>query len=200
MTAVRWADLAAKVALVGLLVLAFAYPDLSGMKERGASARLAVYPLGAVAVPLWWFLRHRRAGRPYPWVADLLVTSPWTVDLLGNRLNLFDTVGWWDDLMHFVNWLLLTAGVLVAWRPGPRTSRGLIMMVALGFGTTAALVWELGEYVWFIRASPNPNIVYRDTLGDLTLGTLGTVVAGTLVAGLGSRRKPEGHEEGLGYH
>lgn len=24
------------------------------------------------------------------------------LDLLGNRLDLFDTVGWWDDLMHFV--------------------------------------------------------------------------------------------------
>jgi len=179
---VRGADLVAKALLLSLLVLAFAYPDLSGMKARGAGARLVVYPIGALAVPLWWFAYARRHRPRYPWGADLLVTSPWTIDLLGNRLNLFDTVGWWDDLMHFSNWLLLTAGVLTLWRSTARASLGLTLMVALGFGTTAALVWELGEYVWFIRAIPNPNIVYRDTLGDLTLGTLGALVAGLAVA------------------
>ena len=33
--------------------------------------------------------------------ADLLVTLPWLSDLLGNRLNFFDTVTWWDDVSHF---------------------------------------------------------------------------------------------------
>lgn len=187
MPAVRAADLGAKVVLVALLLFALAFPDLSGMKARGSGARLVVYPLGVLAIPVWWYLTGRRHGRPFPWVADLLVTSPWAIDLLGNRLNLFDTVTWWDDFMHLLNWLLLTAGVLVAWRPVPRTSAGLMVMVALGFGTTAALVWELGEYVWFIRQWPNPNIVYRDTLGDLALGTAGALLAGIVVAIAGRR-------------
>lgn len=203
MGAIRAADLAAKVLLVALLVLALAYPDLSNLKARGASARLVVYPLGVLAVPIWWWVWGRRVarGRPFPWLADLLVTSPWAVDLLGNRLNLFDTVPWWDDLMHYTNWLLLTAGVLLVWRSATSAGLGLTVMVGLGFGTTAGLVWELGEWVWFISRWPNPGIAYRDTLGDLTLGTLGALTAGVLVGLLvGHRERGRLNPEPLAPH
>lgn len=186
---IRAADLATKVLLVALLLLALIYPDLSNLKARGASARLVVYPLGVLAVPIWWWVWGRRAsaGRPFPWLADLLVTSPWTVDLLGNRLNLFDTVTWWDDLMHFTNWLLLTAGVLLAWPAIRWAGLGLTVMVGLGFGAPAGLAWELGEWFWFIRRWPSPGIAYRDTLGDMTLGTLGSLAA-SLSVGLMVKR------------
>ena len=69
------------------------------------------------------------------------MTLPWLIDLIGNRLNLFDTVPWWDDAMHFILWGLLTAGVLLAFAPR-NLSRGLTAFVALGFGATAAVVWE----------------------------------------------------------
>jgi hypothetical protein len=183
-------DLLAKLALVVLLLVALAYPDLSNLKAKGAGARLVVYPLGALAVPLWWWLRgRRRQRRPFPWGADLLVTLPWLSDLLGNRLNFFDTVTWWDDASHFAHWLLLTAGVLLAWHPDRRTGGGVVVMVALGFGTTAAVVWELGEYAAFLRTLPTYAFVYPDTLGDLTLGTSGSLLAGLLVAA-GRRRRP----------
>src|SRR3954470_309575 len=180
----KWADLVAKGALVALLIAALIWPDLSGIKGKATGARLVVYPIGAAMVPLWWyaFARRRTAHRTYPWAADLLVTLPWLLDLLGNRLDLFDTVAWWDDLMHLINWALLTAGVLLAWRPGATISRGLVVMVALGFGTPAAVVWELGEYVAFVRTSPELLTAYTDTLGDLSLGTLGALLAGVAVA------------------
>ena len=184
----------AKLALVALLVVALFSPDLSNLKSKGADARLVIYPLGALAVPLWWWARgraHSRPGRPFPWAADLLVTAPWLSDLLGNRFNLFDTVTWWDDVSHFAHWLLLTAGVLLAWHPGRRIGRGVLVMVALGFGATAALLWELGEYVAFLRFLPTYAYVYPDTLGDLTLGTGGSLVAGLLVAFLRRRAGPE---------
>jgi hypothetical protein len=115
------ADLVAKAVLVGLLLTALLWPDLSGLKGKATTARLVAYPVGALILPLWWLVagrfRGRRTGdepRAYPWHADLLITLPWPLDLLGNRLNLFDTVSWWDDAMHFVNWALVTAGVLTA--------------------------------------------------------------------------------------
>ena len=40
------------------------------------------------------------------------------------------------------------------------------------------MVWELGEYVAFVRHSPELQTAYTDTLGDLTLGTLGALLAG----------------------
>lgn len=183
-------DLLAKLALVVLLLVALAHPDLSNLKAKGAGLRLVVYPLGALAVPIWWWLRgRRRAGRAFPWGADLLVTLPWLSDLLGNRLDFFDTVTWWDDASHFAHWLLLTAGVLLAWHPPRRTGAGVVVMVGLGFGTTAAVVWELGEYAAFLRTLPTYALVYPDTLGDLTLGTSGSLLAGLLVA-LGRRSRP----------
>jgi hypothetical protein len=216
MRAVRIVDLLVKVALVGLLLSALIFPDLSGVKEKAGTARLVVYPLGLLVVPLWWWLYGRRRaeraesrgaeraesrgaeraassgaprnGRGFPWTADLLVSLPWLLDLLGNRFNLFDTVDWWDDWMHFLNWLLLTAGVLLAWS-ARGVSRGVVVMCAVGFGLTAALLWELGEYFAFIRTSPELTTAYTDTLGDLTLGALGSLLAGVAVAYL-RRRVP----------
>jgi hypothetical protein len=56
------------------------------------------------------------------------------------------------------------------------------VVAGLAFGMGAALLWELGEYATFLRTSPELQTAYTDTLGDLTLGTLGALVAGVLVA------------------
>jgi len=197
MRVTRWADLAGKALLLALLLSALIWPDLSGVKEKAGTARLVVYPLGGVVVPLWWFAYGRRRAirdRPdrsaaYPWLADLLVTLPWSLDLLGNRLGLFDSVSWWDDMMHFLNWLLLTAGVLLAWAPRSAVSRGLFVMVGLGFGATAAVVWELGEYAAFVRHSSELTTAYTDTLGDLALGSLGALLAGLIVGQIAGVRR-----------
>src|SRR3954454_3910767 len=144
----RDAALAAKVLLFGLLLSALIWPDLSGIKGKASTARLVVYPIGAMVLPLWWWAYGRTKSRlhhRFPWTADLLMTLPWLIDLVGNRFNLFDTVDWWDDAMHFILWGFLTVGVLLAFAP-PTLSRGLTAFVALGFGATAAVIWEVGEY------------------------------------------------------
>lgn len=173
------ADCVATIALLVLIVMALAWPDLGGVKGKASTARAIAYPLGAFVVPALWWLHWRRQGRPFPWLGDTLVTLPWLTDTLGNRLDLFDTVAWWDNWMHFANWALLTAGVLmlttdrhtVAWATYER---------ALAFGVTAALLWEIAEYWAFIRFSPELATAYTDTLGDLTMGTLGSLTAATV--------------------
>jgi hypothetical protein len=189
---VRYAALAAKVLLFGLLLTALIWPDLSGIKGKASTARLIVYPIGGMVLPLWWWAYGRRRSKlhvSFPWTADLLMTLPWLIDLIGNRLNLFDTVDWWDDAMHFILWGLLTAGVLLAFAPR-NLSRAITAFVALGFGATAAVIWELGEYVAFVRNSPELQTAYTDTLGDLALGTLGAVMAGLILYQLRERRSP----------
>ncbi|RZT12720.1 hypothetical protein EV649_7085 [Kribbella sp. VKM Ac-2569] len=186
MSLTRYAALLAKVLLLGLLLSALIWPDLSGIKGKASTARLVVYPLGGMVLPLWWWAYGRtrsKLHRSFPWPADLLMTLPWLIDLIGNRLNLFDTVGWWDDAMHFVLWGFLTAGVLLAFVPRDLSS-AVTTFVALGFGATAAVVWEVGEYVTFVRNSPELQTAYTDTLGDLTLGTLGALLAGLIVSQL----------------
>lgn len=178
-------DVVAKAGLVVLLVIAVAYPDLGNVRGKASGLRAVAYPLGAMVVPIVWWLCWRR--RPFPWLGDALVTLPWFTDTLGNRLNLFDTVAWFDDWIHLVNWALLTAGVLVLTM---RSGCGLRETIerALAFGVTAALGWELAEYVAFIRTSPELDTAYTDTLVDLALGSLGSALAGVLIWTLWRRR------------
>lgn len=60
------------------------------------------------------------------------------------------------------------------------------MALVIGFGATTAILWEIAEYLAFIRVSPELDTAYVDTLGDLTLGLTGSALAG-LASGLASR-------------
>lgn len=174
----------AKAGLVLLLVLAMLHPDLGNMRDKAAGLRAVGYPLISFTIPvLWWALWR---DRPFPWLADLLVTVTCFTDVLGNRLDLYDSVVWFDDWMHFMNTGLLTAAaVLLTMR---RTSTlGAVLERSLAFGVTAALVWELAEYFAFLSTSVERNGAYADTLGDLSLGTLGAVLAGLAVHALWRR-------------
>jgi glycopeptide antibiotics resistance protein len=177
-TALKVADIAVKVGLVVLILVALANPDLGGVKAKAGGSRAFVYPLAMMLVPAIWWLFYR--SRPFPWLGDLLLCLPWFTDTLGNRLNLYDAISWFDDWMHFMNWALLTAGFLVITLP-----RGLpwwrSVERGLAFGVPTAVVWEIAEYVTFIRHSPELATAYTDTLGDLVLGTLGTILAALLV-------------------
>jgi len=185
-------DIAAKVGLVVLLMIAVVHPDLGNIRGKAAGLRAVAYPLGAAVVPLIWWLVWRR-DRPFPWLGDALVTLPWFTDTLGNRLDLFDTVNWFDDGMHFMNWGLLTAGVLVLTLP-PTARPKAVVERALAFGVTAAMGWELAEYVAFIRTSPERDTAYTDTLGDMTMGSIGSFVAALVVIAVWRSRRADAAE------
>ena len=60
------------------------------------------------------------------------------------------------------------------------------MALVIGFGAATAILWEIAEYFAFIRVSPELDTAYVDTLGDLTLGLAGSVLAG-MASGLAAR-------------
>jgi len=172
-------DAAAKVALLGLLVHAVANPDLPQYADKAMQARAIAYPLAVLAIPLAWLLFWR--GRPFPVVSDLLFTLAFLIDTAGNALDLYDSIEWWDDINHFGNWILLSAAfVALGWpRDATRLTR---VALGVGFGAVAAIVWELLEYVTFIPNSPEAATAYADTLGDLGLGLLGSLVGASIAA------------------
>lgn len=178
-TALAVANLAVKLALVALLALAVLRPDLPQFAGKAMTGRALTFPLAALIVPVAWLLRGR--PRPYPHDVDVLLVLPFLVDTAGNALDLYDSVGWWDDANHLVNWLILVAGfgrLLTRTSLGPAVVAGL----CVGFGATSAVLWELAEYVTFIRHSPELETAYVDTLGDLALGLAGSVVAALAIA------------------
>lgn len=182
-------DLLLKAALVTLLLFG-AFSGLERFEGKAFEGRALAYPIAALIVPVaWWLVARRRGRRPdYPYALDILLVLPFFVDTLGNALDLYDTVSWWDDANHFVNWGILTAafGQLLLRLPiGPWNTLAL----ALGFGALTAVLWELAEYVTFIRNSPELDTAYTDTLGDLTLGLTGSAIAATATAAFASRRR-----------
>ena len=127
---------------------------------------------------LWWTLWRERMS--FPWLSDLLITLTCFTDILGNRMDLYDTVVWFDDLMHFVNTGLLAAAFILLTLPRG-VGFGRVLERALAFGATAAIAWELAEFFAFLSRSTEREFAYADTLGDLALGTAGAVVAAVVL-------------------
>ena len=177
-------DIAVKVALVALLVHAVANPNLPQYSGKAMLGRALTFPLAAILVPVVWWLRYR--ARPYPADVDLLLTAPFLIDVAGNAAGLYDSIEWWDDANHFFNWMLVTAAAALVLRSS-RLGRLNCFGLALGFAALTAIAWELAEYITFIRFSPELATAYMDTLGDLTLGTLGGAL-GAAIVGLSSRK------------
>jgi hypothetical protein len=149
----------------------------SRFADKGFGARLVAYPLFVLVAPaVWWLVRGRRGGRA-PWAGFALIGAPFLVDVTGNSLNLYDTVWWWDDANHFLNWFLLCSGLALVVGVGAVTPTWARRMVVVGGGAVLALVWEIGEWATFIRHSTELATAYEDTLGDMTLGTCGALVA-----------------------
>ena len=171
-------DVLAKVVLLACMALVLVDPDWGNLDGKAPVQRALTYPLLAFAVPVWWTLR--RSATRYPWLPDLLLTLAGFSDVLGNRLDLYDRITWFDDWMHFAN-ITCVSAALVLLTLDRTASRTAVLERSLALGMTAAIVWELFEYLSFLTRSAELPTAYADTVGDLTLGWLGAVAAALLV-------------------
>jgi len=173
-----WLDLGVKVALI--LLLAFgAFSGLERFAGKAFGWRLIGYSVAALLVPAIWAARGRRS--PYPYAADTLFVLPFLIDTIGNALDLYDTIDWWDDANHFVNWALLSGAVATVLLR-THVARAELFALVVGFGAVTAILWEIGEYFAFIRNSSELATAYTDTLGDLSLGLSGSTFTAAIAA------------------
>jgi hypothetical protein len=171
-----WQGIVVKAALVGVLAFG-AFSGAQQFEGKAFAWRLVTYPVAGLIVPAGWWLAGK--PRPYPHAADILLVLPFLIDVAGNALDLYDTIDWWDDANHFVNWGLLSGAFGVVLRR-LTLGRWVVFGLVVGFGAATAILWELAEYVAFIRNSSELDTAYTDTLGDLLLGLSGSVVAGVV--------------------
>ena len=172
------------VATTGQLAVATFATGLPQFEGKAFGSRLVFYPLLMTApVLVWWVVaRRRHSPGPLPWTAFACICAPFFIDVTGNTLDLYDAVVWWDDLNHFVNWMLLCLGIgLMLTRTSLRQPWALGALVA-GIGAILAICWELAEWYTFIRHGTELDTAYTDTLADEALGTLGAAVAGLVLA------------------
>lgn len=181
----RSATIAAKVGLLLLVGLALLVPGLGNMDGKGLLPRAIGYPIAAFAVPFIWFTWWRQRAS-FPWAVDFLITFACFSDIFGNFLNLYDSVESFDNVMHLVNNGLLTAAIilLTMHRSSPL---GAVVERGIAFGVSAALVWEIAEFFAFLRWSPERLGAYADTLSDMSLGAVGSILAAFAVHALWRR-------------
>ena len=177
-----------KVVVVLAMLRAVADPAWANLEGKAPVARAVVFPLLVLAVPAFWAMTGRATA--YPWVADILVTLACLVDVGGNRLDLYDEIGWFDDAVHLVNTATVSAVAVVLTVPRAATVLE-IAQAAVAAGLTASLAWELFEFGSFLTRSTEWTTAYSDTIGDLSLGWVGSVLA-VVVLSLGRHRRAAG--------
>jgi hypothetical protein len=165
-------------ALVLALAFSVAFPDLPQFEGKGMAFRAPFYLLPMAAVPSGWRLRGRRP--PYPYIADALVIAPFLADTLGNAFNFYNSFKSTDDVLHFINWVLLVAGItLLLLRTYLRPLAAWAL--AYGIGAAAIIWWEAAEWMVQELGTAGLDLTYGDTIGDLVLSSTGGAVGAALV-------------------
>ncbi len=148
-------------------------------------ARLVFYPLMIFAIFIIYSAARGILGKKYayPHLADLFITIAFTLDMLGNTLNLFNSIEWWDDLMHLVLWCFWILGIGSLLRMYSKLSRPVVACLAIGFGAVSSIIWELAEYITFVPNNPSEGPkAYRDTMGDELLSLSGSIIGALLIS------------------
>ncbi len=183
---------AVRIGLVLAIAFSVAFPDLPQFKDKGMAFRAPFYLLPLAVVPVIWKLRGSHA--PYPYLVDALVVAPFLVDTLGNALNFYNTFDRTDDVLHFVNWVLLMGGITLALL---RSGLGRLNAWSLGwgFGALAIIWWEVAEFLVQQMGTAGLSLTYEDTIGDLVLSSTGGAVGSAIAVILATRSQT--HEQNL---
>lgn len=168
-----WVGVSLKGGLLGLLLLPVLFSELEQYEGKGMSWRILVYPIAGLVVPVLWHLTESR--QPYPYLADNLLVLPPLTDVIWNTLDAYDRVGWWDDANHLLNSMIF-ATVVGLWAGRYPLGSATRFALALGVGMTLQVVWEIGEYAVFVADMSSATNAYEDTIGDLTLDLVGSLL------------------------
>ena len=114
-------------------------------------------------------------------VGVALLVAAWS-----SVLDLYAAIASWDLVVHFAATGLLAAVFFVlAQRAGvtpAAPTRAAAVVLTTAFGLTAAVVWEIAEWVGHNVVDPQIYVGYDDTIGDLVAGAVGSIVAGATVS------------------
>lgn len=162
-----------------------------------------LYGWGAVGVfsfVLAVILVPRIASLPRP--VDIALAVVWLVAGWANAAGWYVTAPWVDIPIHATTpgvtaaavYLLLVRVQLVPPLQERHVRRAAIVLLTLALGALLAVLWEFYEWLRYDGAGP-PLVGYDDTLLDLAMGCLGSLVAGGGLAvwsraGWGTRRIP----------
>ena len=179
-----------KLCLAGLVIHALLFNELTQYRQKAFGIRIIAYPLIACASFFLYWLVLKRKKFAYPIAIDICLTTVVLADFAGNTLNLYDSISWWDDIMHFlisIPWVIVAGLVYRHFVINRHVLFGLI----LGYGAVTHVLWEVFEYISFVRSNSNEFTgAYKDTIGDLVMSLCGSLIGAVTVAYLLKRSRP----------
>ncbi|ULE34511.1 hypothetical protein [Mycobacterium sp. IDR2000157661] len=128
----------------------------------------------------------RIARLPEP--VDFAVCVALSLATFASVFNWYRDVMWLDWMVHAVTTgtLALTVFVLLlraAWTPEGHQFSGAAVVVQVAFlGATLGVVWELYELSVGTFTAVRIAVGYGDTIADLAMGVLGSILAGVALA------------------
>ena len=136
---------------------------------------VAVFALAMLGLVIPRFLGVRPALDAAYGVAVLV--AAWS-----GLLNLYESIEYWDLLIHFVlNGLVAAVVYVLAMRcgviPEHAPFRSIVTLTTV-FGLAAGVVWEIAEWAGHTFVDETIYVGYNDTIADLTVGGLGALLAG----------------------
>jgi hypothetical protein len=179
-----WLNIAAKLALAGLILFYFARPDLPQFEGKVMPLRTAFYPLAATLVPALWWLRG--AAYPYPHLPDIMIVASALTDYGGNAADMY-RFEYFDHTVHFVNMFMLTVafGAAMAAHGLPRWA---LAGLTLGFGSVLHTIWEITEYSIVAVTGAGLDVTASTTIRDFAVGLVGSSIGAALAYAELSRR------------
>ncbi len=153
-------------------------PDLPQFEGKAMGARMIMYPVAGLLVPLIWYFLSRKS--PYPHLIDIIFVLPFVIDSGGNALNLYNTAPNFDRFAHLFNWLALTTALGSAVSV-LNLNRKIVFSLVLGFGAITHILWEISGFVVMRMGASGLQLTYNDTIDDLILSLLGSILGSALV-------------------
>ena len=103
---------------------------------------------------------------------------------LGTYLRLYDSLIWWDIMLHFSSGILLgyVGIVLLVWIDKERMLKGqignrVIMLFSFLVSIAGAVFWEIAEFLSDTFIGSNTQLgSLRDTMEDMIFGTIGAAL------------------------
>ena len=180
LTALGWTNLALKILIMALVVYGAIHSDLPQYAGKGMPHRVIVTPIALGFVPVWWW----RSGRPqpYPNVPDMLIATPFIVDVLGLTFGWYGTTAWFDRTAHYLGWVGIAAGTGIFFSSFGISRRNTFFLT-LGIGAITHILWEIFEYSLLVAHQFQLAADYADTMQDLIFSLLGSGTGGLIAAG-----------------
>jgi hypothetical protein len=110
----------------------------------------------------------REQWRRYPMWYDNLYLSIFVIDMLGNSLNLYNTLEWWDHVPHFHGPGALAIVLMGAF--------GMSTVAAAGLTTILHTALEIQEFYGDVFLHTHNVSGVQDTINDELYALLGVIV------------------------